>query len=72
MFYPEMAASFQYIVESDQVGRNIGIGIVYTVTHTCLSPQIDCNVRGIFLKYRRYCLFVSQIPFHKSIAGELF
>ena len=39
-----MTAGFEDVVETDEVGLDIGIGVGDAVTDSCLSGKVDCNV----------------------------
>ena len=39
-----MTAGFEYVVETDEIGLDIGIGVGDAVTDSCLSGKVDYNV----------------------------
>ena len=62
-----MTAGFQNVVEANHVALNVGIRVGDGVTHTCLSTQIDHNIRVILLKNAVDKCLVCKISFYKGI-----
>jgi hypothetical protein len=47
MFDAVMTAGFENIDEADQVGIDVGVGILQRIAHTRLGSQIDHPLRAI-------------------------
>lgn len=50
MLHRMMAAGFENVVETDEVGLNIGIRVGDAVSHACLGCKIDHELRLVLLK----------------------
>ena len=66
-----MTAGFQNVVEANHVALNVGIRVGDGVTHTCLSTQIDHNIRMILIKNTIDECLVRKVALDKGVVFEL-
>lgn len=65
MFHFVVTTGFKYVVEANEVALDIGIGISYAITDTCLSCKIHNNSDIVLCEYLFYCVFTSYRSMHK-------
>ena len=66
-----VAASFQNVVEADEVGFNVGIGISDAVAYTCLCGKVDYDLGVKLGKEFVDELTVCYVAFDKAETGVL-
>ena len=66
-----MTAGFQNVVKANHVAFDVSVRVCDGVTHTCLSAQIDHNIRVILLKNAVDQRLVRKIALNKGVFLEL-
>ena len=71
MLHRMVPAGFQHVEEADDVGVDVGPGMVDAVAHARLGRQIDDNIRGGFPEQFFHHVTIGDVALHKRELREL-
>ena len=66
-----MAACFQDIEETNDIGINVRTGIIDTIADTGLSGQVDDDVRVVFVKGLLHRIGIGQVALDEGKARHI-